>query len=110
MKRVRATVGAVLWASVVLLATANAHASGGRITFSGSVVNPTCAPAAIQTPAQNVPQHFRRHCEGTSTPTPYTLQYEPAAMALPGSQVIRYQDTYLAGSGTAAWLATQTYD
>ncbi|MBU8977300.1 hypothetical protein JI752_014200 [Lysobacter sp. MMG2] len=107
MKRVRATVGAVLWALVV---AANAHASDGRITFTGSVVTPTCAPAVIQTPAQNVPPHLRTRCPGTSVPTAYTLRLEPAAAALPGSQVIAYHDAYLRQAGTHSMLATQEYD
>jgi type 1 fimbria pilin len=112
MKRVRATVGAVLCAMVVILvsAGANAHAAGGRITFTGSVVNATCAPAAVQTPAQTVPQHLRSRCTGSSMPATYTLRVEPAAGALPGSQLITYQDSYLQRAGSSAWLATQVYD
>ena len=107
MKRVRATVGAVLWALVVM---ANAHASGGRISFTGSVVNPTCAPAMIETPAQNVPQHLRTHCPGASAPTAYTFRLEPSATALPVSQVISYHDAYLRQRGATSWMVTQVYD
>lgn len=107
MNRIRATVGAVLWA---LLVTASAHASGGRITFSGSVVSPTCAPAAIQTPAQNMPLQVRARCAGVSAPTTYTLRHEPAASALPGSPVISYHDAYLRQAGTRSMLVTQQYD
>ena len=113
MKRVRVTVGAVLCAMVVVLVTAgaNAHAAGGRITFTGSVVNPTCMPAAIQTTAQTVPQHLRTRCDGSSNPTTYTLQVEPAA-AHSRSQLVTYYAGYLrdAGNQNAVWVATQTYD
>jgi len=107
MKRVRATVGAVLWALVV---SANAHATGGRITFTGSVVSPTCAPAAIEPPAQNVPRPFRTHCPGTQVPTTYTLRLEPAATALPGSQLLGYHERWLRQFGGTSTLATQEYD
>ncbi len=107
MKRVRVTVGAVLCAMVV---TANAHASGGRISFTGSVVTPTCAPAAIPTPAQNVPQHLRVSCPGMSVPATYTLRLEPAASHA-RSQLVTYYDRYVRDAGgTAVWVATQTYD
>lgn len=113
MKRVRATVGAVLCAMVVTLVTAgaNAHAAGGRMTFTGSVVNPTCAPAALQTPAQNVPHHLRTQCAGSSNTTTYTLQVEPAA-AHARSQLVSYYAGYVrdAGNQNAVWVATQTYD
>lgn len=113
MKRVRATVGAVLCAMVVTLVTAgaNAHAAGGRMTFTGSVVNPTCMPAALQTPAQNVPHHLRTQCAGSSNTTTYTLQVEPAA-AHARSQLVSYYAGYVrdAGNQNAVWVATQTYD
>jgi len=109
MKRVRATVGAVLCAMVV---TANAHAAGGRITFTGSVVNPTCAPAVIQPPAQTVPPHLHRtQCAGSPNPSSYTLQVEPAA-AHARSQLVSYYAGYVRAGGNqdAVWVATQTYD
>jgi hypothetical protein len=113
MKRVRATVGAVLCAMVVVLVTAgaNAHAADGRITFTGSVVSPTCAPASIQTPAQNVPQHLRTQCAGSSASTTYTLKVEPAA-AHSRSQLVSYFAGYVSkrDSQDAVWVATQTYD
>ena len=112
MKRVRATVGAVLCAMVVVTASANAHAAGGRITFTGSVVNPTCGPAVIQTPAQTVPQHLHRTtCAGTSSPSTYTLQVEPAT-AHARSQLVSYYAGYVraAGNQEPVWVATQTYD
>ncbi|MDR0184558.1 hypothetical protein [Lysobacter arvi] len=110
MKRVRATVGAVLCAMVVT-AGANAHAAGGRITFTGRVVNPTCAPAAIPSPAQTVPQHLRSQCAGSANPSRYTLQLEPAA-AHARSQLVSYYAGYLreGGSTEAVWVATQIYD
>ncbi len=107
MKRVRATVGAVLWALVVM---ANAHASDGRISFTGSVVSPTCAPAMVQPPAQNVPQHLHAQCPGTSGSTAYTLQLEPAAMHA-RSQLVSYYANYVGvAGGQSVWVATQTYD
>jgi len=113
MKRVRATVGAVLCAMVVVLVTAsaNAHAADGRITFTGSVVSPTCAPASIQTPAQNVPQHLRTQCAGSSASTTYSLQVEPAA-AHSRSQLVSYYAGYVRerGNQDPVWVATQTYD
>ena len=110
MKRVRATVGAVLCALVVT-AGANAHAADGRITFTGRVVNPTCTPAAFQPPAQTVPQHLRTQCAGSSNPTTYTLQIEPAA-AHPRSQLVSYYAGYVRdrANHAAVWVATQTYD
>lgn len=107
MNRVRATVGAVLCALVV---TANAHATGGRISFSGSVVTPTCAPAAIQTPAQTVPQHLRTQCPGTSLPASYTLRLEPAAAHARSQLVTYYADYVRTGGGEPVWVATQTWD
>jgi len=111
MKRVRATVGAVLCAMVVVLVTAGAHAADGRISFTGSVVNPTCAPASFQTPAQNVPQHLRTQCAGSSASTTYTLQVEPAA-AHSRSRLVSYYAGYVrdGGSRDPVWVATQTYD
>lgn len=112
MKRVRATVGAVLCALVVAAATAgaNAHAADGRIAFSGSVATPTCAPAAIRTPAQTVPLHLRTQCPGASAPVPYTLRLEPAASHA-RSQLVSYYAGYVqAAGGAPVWVATQTYD
>jgi len=108
MKRVRATVGAVLCAMVV---TANAYASGGRISFTGSVVTPTCAPSAIPTPAQNVPQHLRTQCPGSAVAASYSLRLEPAASHA-RSPLVSYYAGYVAARGSAepVWVATQTYD
>jgi hypothetical protein len=96
---------------MVVMAGANAHAAGGRITFAGSVVNPTCAPAVIQTPAQTVPQHLRTQCPGSALAASYTLRLEPAA-AHARSPLVGYYAGYVAarGSDQSVWVATQTYD
>lgn len=108
MSRVRATVGAVLWALVM---TANAHAADGRISFSGSVVVPTCAPALISNPAGAMPRDQRSHCAQGSVTTPYTLRLEPAA-AYATSQLVGYYADYVRASGRTdpVWVATQIYD
>lgn len=108
MSRVRATVGAVLWALVM---TANAHAADGRISFSGSVVVPTCAPALISNPAGAMPRDQRSHCAQGSVTTPYTLRLEPAA-AHATSQLVGYYADYVRASGRTepVWVATQIYD
>lgn len=108
MNRFRATVGAVLWA---LLVTTNAHAAGGRISFSGSVVVPTCSPAVTSSPARVVPQDQRSQCAQGSVTTPYTLRLEPAS-AHATSQLVGYYADYVRASGRSepVWVATQIYD
>lgn len=95
---------------VILVASAfsmPARADGGRITFTGAVVAPTCAPGPVMPAA---PQNTQSRCPDTSAATRYTLRVEPAAVALRNSQLISYFDSYLRTNGSSAWLATQQYD
>ncbi|HEY0505028.1 MAG TPA: hypothetical protein VGD42_16215 [Lysobacter sp.] len=95
---------------VVLAASAfsmPAQADGGRITFRGAVVAPTCAPGLAVAAA---PISTRARCPDTSAATRYTLRVEPATAALRDSQLISYFDGYLRANGSSAWLATQQYE
>ncbi|MFC3550749.1 hypothetical protein ACFOLC_06920 [Lysobacter cavernae] len=107
MGRLGATAGILLWALAVSPA---AQANDGRISFHGSVVVPTCGPALGVPAARALPHSTQARCPDTSASTHYSLRVEPAASALPGSQLISYHDNYLRAAGTSAWLATQVYD
>ncbi|MBU8976420.1 hypothetical protein JI752_009745 [Lysobacter sp. MMG2] len=89
---------------------ASAHASGGHITFVGSVMSPTCAPTAIEIPTHEVPKDIRTQCPKSPAPTHYTLHLQPAPSLK--SALLAYYDGYVraSGNGQPAWIATQTYE
>ena len=94
------------------MVTADAHSSSLQLRAGCRHIpsSPTCAPAAIRTPAQTVPLHLRTQCPGASAPVPYTLRLEPAASHA-RSQLVSYYAGYVrAAGGAPVWVATQTYD
>lgn len=104
MGRLSATMGVLLG----VLAATPAAADGGRISFVGSVVTPTCGPAVSA--LASMPRDLRGRCPDTSAAVRYTLSVEPAATALPGSQVLAYHDQYLRQHDATSMLVTQVYD
>ncbi len=108
MNRFRATAVAVLWALAV---TANAHASDGRITFSGAVVVSTCSPTRVSgPPARPAISKAHAQCHDVGAPAGYTLRVEPAAAHANSQLVTYYADYVSAAGGEPVWVATQTYD
>lgn len=106
MGRLSATMGVLLWALAVSPAV---QADGGRITFVGSIVTPTCGPATVA-PSAAASQTLRGRCPDTSAPVRYSLSAEPSSTGLPGSQVLAYHDRYLRQAGASSTLVTQVYD
>lgn len=106
MGRLSATMGVLFW---TLAISSAAQADGGRISFVGSIVTPTCGPAMVA-PSSAVSQDLRGRCPDTSAPVRYSLRAEPSSIALPGSQVLAYHDQYLRQVGASSTLLTQVYD
>lgn len=103
--------------TLALLAASGAHAGGGRITFSGAIVVPTCAvqdEAAAQTggdfsSAEAVP------CGGRSQPASSVSSYGLSVRSLGASETAGipllqyYADYFSALHAGSARIVTRTY-
>lgn len=94
--------------------------SGGRITFRGAIVEPTCSMATVSVTTlvlatgQNRPHRVK--CAGPDTgflaPPIYTLTVAPLSSST-ADRVLKYFDTYVKASQPDAadpLLLTQTYE
>ncbi|SFK37786.1 hypothetical protein [Rhodanobacter glycinis] len=102
-----------------LLAAGPAEADGGRITFSGAVVVPTCNTTAEVIASTRVParlqRRYRQNCAGhgpvESSVSAYIVTARRLTHAEP-DRVLNYFDGYVSASraDAAPMLITRTYE
>ena len=109
MRRFVAAIAGI--AVLMSVTTGMASAAGGRLSFTGMILAPTCSPAAD---AEAMPASGQAHerCPAAAANAGYTVAVEPAATAIAQDRLLDYFGGYLHGMNAEARarLVTQTYD
>jgi hypothetical protein len=98
-----------------LLGAPSVHAAGGRISFSGAVVEPTCGVDPAQLALAGQP--LRQACAATGRPAEngpqtFAVTVRPLADGANGDRLLAYFSHNLAvlGGNARPTLVTQTYE